>query len=39
MYAVEFQAKIKEGTIEIPLQYRDQLQEVVKVLIKAAVLV
>jgi hypothetical protein len=37
MYAVEFQAKIKEGTIEIPLQYRDQLKEVVRVIILADV--
>jgi hypothetical protein len=35
MYAVEFQAKIVKGTIEIPLQYRDQLKEVVKVIILA----
>lgn len=35
MYAVEFEAKIKSGTIEIPPQYRDSLKEVVKVIILA----
>ena len=33
MYAIEFQAKIKEGTIQVPPQYRDKLKEVVRVII------
>ena len=33
MQAVEFQAKIKNGTIEIPSQYQDKLKEVVRVII------
>ncbi len=33
MYAVEFQAKIKNGVIEIPSQYRDKLKKVVKVIV------
>ena len=33
MQAVEFQAKIKNGTIEIPSQYKDKLKEVVRVII------
>jgi hypothetical protein len=35
MYAVEFQAKVKNGTIEIPSQYRDKLKEVVRVIVLA----
>ncbi len=35
MYAIEFQAKIKEGTIMVPLQYRDKLKAVVRVIILA----
>lgn len=33
MYAIEFPAKIKDGMIEVPLQYRSRLQEKVKVII------
>lgn len=33
MQAVEFQAKIKNGTIEIPSQYKDKLRDVVRVII------
>ncbi len=33
MYAVEFQARIKNGMIEIPSQYKDKLKEVVRVII------
>jgi len=35
MYAVEFQAKIENGVIRIPPQYRQQLKEVVTVIILA----
>ena len=35
MYAVEFQAKIKNGVIEIPSQYRDKFKKVVKVIVLA----
>ena len=35
MYTIEFQAKIRNGKIEIPVQYREQLQETVKVIIQA----
>jgi hypothetical protein len=35
MYAVEFRAKVKNGTIEIPSQYRDKLKEVVRVIVLA----
>ncbi len=33
MQAVEFQAKIKNGKIEIPSQYQDKLKNVVRVII------
>jgi len=33
MIAIEFQTDIKDGTIEIPLQYRDQLAGSVRVII------
>jgi hypothetical protein len=33
MRAVEFQAKIKNGMIEIPAQYKDKLKEIVRVII------
>ena len=33
MQAVEFQAKIKNGTIEIPSQYKDKLKRIVRVII------
>ena len=33
MQAVEFQAKIKNGMIEIPAQYKDKLKEIVRVII------
>lgn len=33
MQAVEFQAKIKNGIIEIPVQYKDKLKETVRVII------
>ena len=35
MYAVEFQAKVKNGAIEIPSQYRGRLKEVVRVIVLA----
>ena len=37
MYAVEFQARVKNGTIEIPSQYRDKLKRVVRVIVLAEV--
>ena len=33
MHAIEFQAKVRDGTIEIPAQYRDRVQEMVRVII------
>lgn len=33
MYAIEFKAKIKNGIIYIPKEYRDKLQENVKVIV------
>ena len=33
MHAVEFKAKIKNGMIEIPSQYKDKLKEIVRVII------
>ena len=33
MYAIEFQTRIEEGMIQIPLQYRDKLKQVVRVII------
>lgn len=33
MQAVEFQARIKNGMIEIPAQYKDKLKEIVRVII------
>ncbi|MCB0192668.1 MAG: hypothetical protein KDJ65_12050 [Anaerolineae bacterium] len=35
MYAVEFRATVKNGVIEIPPEYRDKLQDNVKVIILA----
>ena len=35
MYAFEFQAKVKNGAIEIPPEYRDRLTEMVRVIILA----
>ena len=35
MYAVEFQAKVKNGTIEIPEVYRDRFKERVRVILLA----
>jgi hypothetical protein len=35
MYAIEFRAKVKNGTIEIPSQYRDRLTDEVKVIVLA----
>jgi len=35
MYAVEFQAKIKDGTIEIPALYRNRFKERVRVILLA----
>lgn len=37
MYAIEFQTRIEEGVIQIPLQYRNKLQQVVRVIILANV--
>ena len=33
MHAVEFRAKIKNGMIEIPSQYKDKLKDIVRVII------
>lgn len=33
MFAIEFQAQIKNGVIEIPVAYRDQLADSVRVII------
>ena len=33
MQAVEFRAKIKNGMIEIPSQYKDKLKKIVRVII------
>jgi hypothetical protein len=33
MFAIEFQAQVKDGVIEIPEEYRDQLTESVRVII------
>ncbi len=33
MYAVEFPARVKNGTIEIPEQYRDRIKEHVRVIL------
>ena len=33
MYAIEFQAKVRDGTIEIPAQYQDKVKEMVRVII------
>ena len=35
MYAVEFRARVRDGTIEIPAQYRDRLTDEVKVIVLA----
>ncbi|MGH8064649.1 MAG: hypothetical protein ACRERE_05305 [Candidatus Entotheonellia bacterium] len=35
MYAVEFQAKIKDGTIEIPEMYRNRFKAHVRVILLA----
>ena len=35
MYAVEFQAKVKNGMIEIPARYRDKLKQMVRVIVLA----
>ena len=35
MYAVEFQAKIKDGTIEIPEMYRNRFKARVRVILLA----
>lgn len=35
MYAIEFQTKIKNGIIQIPLEYINKLRETVKVIILA----
>ena len=37
MYAIEFQTRIEEGVIQIPLQYRNKLEQVVRVIILANV--
>lgn len=33
MYAIEFQTKVKDGSIEIPEEYRDQLKGSVRVIV------
>jgi hypothetical protein len=35
MVAVEFQASVENGTIEIPSQYRNKLKKVVRVIVLA----
>jgi hypothetical protein len=35
MYAVEFQAKVQNGIIEIPARYRDQIKQRVRVIVLA----
>ena len=35
MYAIEFEAKVKDGVIEVPLQYRAKLKDLVRVIILA----
>jgi len=35
MYAIEFQTRIEEGVIQIPMQYRNRLKQVVRVIILA----
>jgi hypothetical protein len=35
MYAVEFRAKVKNGSIEIPEEYRDRFKEGVRVILLA----
>ncbi len=35
MFAIEFQARVKDGLIEIPEEYRDRLTESVRVIILA----
>jgi hypothetical protein len=35
VYAFEFRAKVKDGAIEIPPEYRDKLKEMVRVIILA----
>ena len=35
MYAIEFQTKVKDGSIAIPEQYRDQLKGSVRVILLA----
>ena len=35
MYAVEFQANVKNGIIEIPARYRSQLKQRVRVIVLA----
>ena len=35
MYAIEFQTSIKAGMIQIPVQYRDKFEHVVRVIILA----
>ena len=35
MYAIEFNAKIKDGTIDIPEEYRDQFKTSVRVILMA----
>lgn len=35
MYAVEFQTKIKDGTIEVPSEYRNKIKGAVRVIILA----
>lgn len=33
MIAIEFQARIKDGTIEVPMEFRDQLSGMVRIII------
>jgi len=35
MYAIEFQTKVKNGTIEVPEEYRDRLTGSVRVIVLA----
>ena len=37
MYPVEFEARVRNGAIEIPAQYRDKLKKTVKVIVMAEI--
>jgi len=33
LYAIEFQARVKDGIIQVPMQYQEQLKTTVRVII------